>query len=542
MKAMWVLLGLLVTGCVESNPQPSPGGPDAWNAADLVADLVTDGAVPTDSTDLTPPLEVVDTIDADVPCVPDCDGKECGDDGCGGGCGKCPLPLLCDDGTCTEPGPGEFGALCFEDADCVSGWCTQIWDSGRCTVLCVEECPEPLNCERFDWVEGGFGLCVPDCEPDCHQKECGWDGCGGSCGLCPLIQDECTDGVCVCIPDCEGKECCSDGCGGSCGSCSWPYICEDHECVCDYSVFPQIPVCDWSALETYPDWCEAEVSGIDDYDMGPCPMECVQGFCEAFDLLSGPVCGLGPGGSGKQTYDTLCALKCNVAYPPGNEDCISLDDCPDIVKMGPCPGYCPGSGCEASYNPVCAADGVTYWNYCCFVTAMEVLAADEEELWALIEQMYFCQGECVEDLLCPDVPMACNPVCGFDKWGQQISFINAQILDCLGGLPLYDATCCDGVSLEEAWVCADVDGTFEAFLNPDVLMCTDIGTPVLYEVPQDDQGGFEVGWCEDCQCDLSLAGIAPVCSVEWNTWPNSCVAACEDEEVLCSTSCEACPP
>ena len=33
-------------------------------------------------------------------CVPDCDGKECGDDGCGGSCGSCEGSLVCTGGLC----------------------------------------------------------------------------------------------------------------------------------------------------------------------------------------------------------------------------------------------------------------------------------------------------------------------------------------------------------------------------------------------------------------------------------------------------------
>ena len=36
-------------------------------------------------------------------CVPNCDGKNCGADGCGGTCGECPTELLCHaDGVCKE--------------------------------------------------------------------------------------------------------------------------------------------------------------------------------------------------------------------------------------------------------------------------------------------------------------------------------------------------------------------------------------------------------------------------------------------------------
>ena len=36
-------------------------------------------------------------------CLSDCEGKECGDDGCGGSCGECEAGFTCEpDGTCFE--------------------------------------------------------------------------------------------------------------------------------------------------------------------------------------------------------------------------------------------------------------------------------------------------------------------------------------------------------------------------------------------------------------------------------------------------------
>jgi hypothetical protein len=60
----------------------------------------------------------------------------------------------------------------------------------------------------------------PTCTPNCAGKECGADGCGGTCGTCGQFQF-CNAGTCdvICIPDCAGKECGDNGCGGSCGSC-----------------------------------------------------------------------------------------------------------------------------------------------------------------------------------------------------------------------------------------------------------------------------------------------------------------------------------
>ncbi len=63
----------------------------------------------------------------------------------------------------------------------------------------------------------GKGACLVDCVPDCTDKACGDNGCGGICGACGQ-GESCLDGACVtgCVPSCAGKACGDDGCGGSC--------------------------------------------------------------------------------------------------------------------------------------------------------------------------------------------------------------------------------------------------------------------------------------------------------------------------------------
>ena len=70
------------------------------------------------------------------------------------------------------------------------------------------------------------------CVPTCVGRECGGDGCGGSCGACTdLAAPFCDElaGQCVesCTPKCAGKNCGSDGCGGSCGTCVGSLECSD---------------------------------------------------------------------------------------------------------------------------------------------------------------------------------------------------------------------------------------------------------------------------------------------------------------------------
>jgi len=79
------------------------------------------------------------------------------------------------------------------------------------------------------WVDGGpWPEC---CIPECAGKECGEDGCGGSCGACGE-GFHCDADLCVpdCLPDCAGMECGDDGCGGSCGDCQLDELCFDGAC------------------------------------------------------------------------------------------------------------------------------------------------------------------------------------------------------------------------------------------------------------------------------------------------------------------------
>ncbi len=97
-------------------------------------------------------------------CQPNCLGKACGNDGCGGSCATC----------------GGESEVCSAAHQC----------------------------------------CVPDCE----GKLCGDDGCGGSCGGCP-DGEVCDLQFTCCQPLCEGKCGKPDGCGGICDTCAWGNVC-----------------------------------------------------------------------------------------------------------------------------------------------------------------------------------------------------------------------------------------------------------------------------------------------------------------------------
>ena len=149
-------------------PGDAQWAPDSAPVGDLTA---PDGAADAGAPDAASADAVEDADSNSTACVPDCGGKECGDDGCGGSCGLCPTLWACDGG------------------------------------LCVEQ----------------------ECVPLCGGLECGFDGCGGVCGFCEA-GELCQDGLCELECTCDGKECGDDGCGNACGTCDSPYTCVNNLC------------------------------------------------------------------------------------------------------------------------------------------------------------------------------------------------------------------------------------------------------------------------------------------------------------------------
>ncbi len=204
-------------------------------------------------------------------CTGNCTGKECGDDGCGNSCGACSAGEVCngsnqcvDDqndvgdtggGDCTAPAYDSTVAYvkdykvshnnkeytCVYVTGCPAGYAPPfagIWDSGTTCATCTASCDGKQcgsngcggscgSCSSGETCDGS-GLCVTSCIPQCDGKSCGDDGCGGSCGACPSGQTCNSSGQCVssCTPNCTGKECGSNGCGGTCGSCGAGETCD----------------------------------------------------------------------------------------------------------------------------------------------------------------------------------------------------------------------------------------------------------------------------------------------------------------------------
>ena len=116
-------------------------------------------------------------------CNPDCAGKCCGDDGCGGQCpDQCGDGFSCNANTCQ----------CEQASTCTE-------NDVRCSGDIVQRCISGQWVAQEDCSQSGFtckdGVCE-GCTAQCDGKDCGPDGCGGLCGQC---QDGeiCQDGTCV---------------------------------------------------------------------------------------------------------------------------------------------------------------------------------------------------------------------------------------------------------------------------------------------------------------------------------------------------------
>ena len=80
----------------------------ARSMAAKMAEVVGRGAMPPDGAGVGPNARAMFRRWAELgaprsPCTPSCEGRECGDDGCGGSCG------VCEEGTCNEAG------ICVDD-------------------------------------------------------------------------------------------------------------------------------------------------------------------------------------------------------------------------------------------------------------------------------------------------------------------------------------------------------------------------------------------------------------------------------------------
>jgi len=264
-----------------------------------------------------------------TPCVPDCKGKACGDDTCGGSCGSCNAGFVCTAGACVKESLGQFGEPCATNDDCTSGLCIESPSGSVCTTSCsaFSTCPEGWECKEVAGGNGSTWVCAPTggCTPKCDGLDCGPDGCGGSCGYC-TGNLECAAGQCKLKAGdpCAAAENCASGlciyfqigarCSGPCST--------DSGCPEDWTCIP------WPSPEM-PNIC-APQSAVTPYDECKELADCINS-CPEGDPGCYATCYFMANKSAQKGYaDLLNCAAVSCAQCAQDSDCIStciLDQC-----------------------------------------------------------------------------------------------------------------------------------------------------------------------------------------------------------------------
>jgi len=135
-----------------------------------------------------------------------------------------PGEVTCIEGavmTCTDTGTEwELAEQCGSSQICLETECLEqvcVPNKPYCDNSVAHTCDDiglgPVdagtNCSQLEQYCVN-GECS-SCEPNCEDKECGEDGCGGSCGSCedndPCTDDGCLDGVCA---HSSSADCCNE--------------------------------------------------------------------------------------------------------------------------------------------------------------------------------------------------------------------------------------------------------------------------------------------------------------------------------------------
>ena len=248
-------------------------------------------------------------------CMPKCDGKACGDNGCGGNCGQCEMIIeMCDDEGQCVPAP------CQSSLDCPS---SLVCDKrrGKC-VVCVgdEDCSEETTCGA---------------DHECHKPiACNSDkDCKEMQMVCDKASELCVD--CLGPEECAGEEYCLGG-----------------YCVTDKCLAGEARCVD-SSVEACADdgsaWQVTSVCGADQH--------CLDGTCH--DNVCAP---------GEDYCDEDVAKSCDAV----GSEVVAEEDC-DGQDLHCYNGACTASVCPANETfcmdditaAACSADGMSFITASC---------------------------------------------------------------------------------------------------------------------------------------------------------------------------------
>lgn len=186
------------------------------------------------------------------------------------------------------------------------------------------------------------------CVPDCTGKDCGSDGCRGSCG--PCTGGACTDGTCVCP---AMTELCGDDCVSLCDE---PTARDPETCGCCLRAFGECfgdsTACCSRSCNTAggSGECEPRREGAAcDFSAQCLDDLCIDGVCRC--------------PSGKVPCRGLCANPCpeTMARNPDNcgccvkngESCLSASCCSNSCSAGACVGRARDADC--TFDAQCAS-------------------------------------------------------------------------------------------------------------------------------------------------------------------------------------------
>ena len=268
------------------------------------------------------------------PCEPDCSGKECGDDGCGGQCGPCPVGEAC------------YAEIC--EVHCGNGECEA--DLGETCASCADDCGAcelSSGCELLEQPSCGGCLCEACvCEADSFCCDMAWDSscvkeCLSECGGCGESAG--------CVAH-EGSGC--DGCG--CEAC----VCEKNAYCCETA------------------WDDACVVSC----QVDCGSDCALQTCDVdLDCADGDPCTIDTcPEAGKPCHHEVTTECCSPA-----EGCDDSDDCTtDLCTQSGCSaaGHCCEHDTDCDDGDDCTTD-VCLEGLCQNAVAADEACCDTEPLF-----------------------------------------------------------------------------------------------------------------------------------------------------------------
>jgi hypothetical protein len=236
----------------------------------------------------------------------------------------------------------------------------------------------------------------PDvCEPDCQDKQCGPDGCGGDCGECEQPQDTCLKTTCneetgQCeegsVPDEDDKPC------DDTNPCTDPDKCVGGECTGPWLELGDLVFSD--CLCQGDEDCEAIGPAFPCVGVLFCNLELIPHTCD-LDFGQALVCN-----DDNPCTDDSCEPETGCINAPNNSNsCLDLDLCngDEYCQEAVC---LPGVNLDCDdYNP-CTDDSCDALQGCQFENNADNVCPDDD----------LCNGDeyCLDGICHPDEPLMCN--------------------------------------------------------------------------------------------------------------------------------------